>query len=806
MQGFIRNLRFGARMLGRSPGFTLATGLTLALGIGVNTAIFTIVNSLLLRPFPFHDPEQLVGIVSAEREGHDHGGTLLRYELVRDQSRSFQSVAVWAYDTLNLSGRGEPVQAAIARVSPSFFAVFGVRPELGRVFAEAEGRPEGDRVVMLSDALWRSRYGADPSIVGRTVTLDSTAYTVVGVLPASAKFAFMGPANVWTPRYFEYSLMPTPRLRLGVGYLNLVARLKADVSLKSANDEMALLNRRYVDQNPSMPDAGADVSMAAQDLRSQVAGDVRGKLWMLTAAVGVVLLIACANVASLLLSRALARRKEIAVRTALGASRGAIFRQLLVESLMLAMGAGVAGAAMGWAAVPALVKWGATELPGQAAIGIDWRVLLFTLGVSLLAGVAFGVAPAIELARVEPNITLRDEGRGASAGRTRAHAQSALVVAQVALSLVLLIGAGLLLRSFVRLMAVDPGFDASNLMTMNLSLSTVKYAKPDQQMGFFNDVLERVSALPGVRSAAISAATPLSIKRITPMLPEGQPEVPLGERQFLAIEAVSPRWFDAMRVPVQAGRVFSQGDDAHGPRVAIVNASFAREFWPRQNAIGKHIVIGRGPATTEVVGVSADVKNSGLEKGAEVQVYVPFAQLPWSEMNLLVRTSQDPKTAVAAISAAIHAMDSDQPITDIRTAGELLDTSRAQPRFFMVLVVVFAGAALALAVIGIYGVLAFAVAQRRQEFGIRMALGAVRGDILRLVMGRGLALTLAGIAAGLVVALAVTRLAAGMLYGVNARDAVSFVAAPMVLLAVALVASAVAAQKATKVDPIEAMR
>jgi putative ABC transport system permease protein len=334
----------------------------------------------------------------------------------------------------------------------------------------------------------------------------------------------------------------------------------------------------------------------------------------------------------------------------------------------------------------------------------------------------------------------------------------------------------------------------------------VKYAKPDQQTAFFNDVLERVSALPGVRSAAITAATPLTIKRITPMLPEGQAEVPLGERPFLAIEAVSPRWFEAMHVPVRAGRVFTQADDAHAPRVAIVNASFARQFWPGQSATGRHIVIGRGPAATEVVGVSADVKNSGLEKAAEAQVYVPFQQLPWSDMNLLVRTSQEPQMAVAPISAAIHAVDSEQPITDVRTADELLDTSRAQPRFATLLVVVFAAAALALAVTGIYGVLSFAVAQRRQEFGIRMALGAVRGDILRLVMGRGLALTLGGIAAGLVAALVVTRLAAGMLYEVSARDAVSFVVAPVVLLLVALLASALAARRATNVDPIEAMR
>ncbi|MGB6688456.1 MAG: ABC transporter permease [Terracidiphilus sp.] len=805
MQSLLRNLRFGVRMMAKSPGFTLATILILVLGIGANAAIFTVTDALLLRPFPYPDPQQLVHLVAKDK-AKIHGGTLLRYELLRDQGRSFQAVAVWASDTLNLTGAGEPMQAAVARVSPSFFSVFGVRPELGRVFNEGEGRPEGKLVVMLSDALWRSRFHGDPDIVGKTVTLDSRAQTVVGVLPPDARFPFMEPADVWTPRYFEYSLMSPQRLRTGVGYLDLVARLRPGVSMSRADDELAVLNRRYTRENPAAPDADAGVEWTAEDLRQQVVGNVRAKLSVLSGAVGLVLLIACANVASLLLSRALSRRKEIAVRAALGASRATIFQQLLVESMMLALIAGVVGAGLSWIATPALAEWGAAQLPQGIPINVDGRVLLFTLAASVFAGIAFGVAPALQLARVEPNATLRDEGRGASVGRSRARMQSALVVSQVALSLLLLIGGGLLLRSFMRLLQVDPGFDASNVLTMNVSLSTVKYSKPDQQIGFFDDVLRRVSELPGVRSAAISAALPLSYIRITPMLPEGQAEVPLAQQPFIDIEAVSPQWFATMRVPLHSGREFTAGDNAQTPRVAIVNESFAREFWPNESAVGRHILVGRGPAQTEVVGVAADIKNQGLEQETQAQIYVPYAQLPWGEMNLLVRTAMAPREAIAAVKAQIAAVDREQPVTGIKTVEELMDSSRAQPRFIMLLAGAFSVTALLLAIVGIYGVLSFTVAQREQEFGIRLALGAERADILRLVLRQGLALTMAGIAAGLTAAFLLTGLVASLLYHVGARDLTTFVLAPVVFLTIALTASYLAARRTMKVNPIEAMK
>ncbi len=791
-------------MLGKSPGFAVSIILILALAIGANTAIFTVTHALLLRPFPFHDPAQLVS-VSVKDKTKNFDGTLLRYELLRDQNQSSQSVAVWTNDNLNLTSSGEPLQAPVVRVSPSFFALLGVQPRLGRAFTEEEGRPESRPVAILSDAMWRNRFHADPNIVGQTVTLDSAPHTIVGVLPADARFPFVGPADIWTPRYFEYSLMTPQRLRMGVGYLNIIARLRSGVTLTSANTELEVLNKRYRELNPAAPDAGPDITMTVGDLRETVVSDLRGKLWMLSAAVAMVLLIACANVASLLLSRALARKKEIAVRSALGASRGAIVVQLLTESLMLALIAGFAGVGLGWVAVRASSPLVAAQLPQGIPITLDLPVLLFTLIASVFAGIAFGVFPALQLARVEPNTTLRDEGRGASIGRSRARMQNLLVVGQVALSLMLLVGAGLLLRSFARLLRVDPGFDSRDVLTMNVSLSTVKYAKPEQQVAFFDDVLRRVLAIPGVRGAAISAALPLSWKRITPMLPEGQPAVPLAERPFIDIEAISPHWFETMRVPLRSGRAFTDADNAQARKVVIVNETFARRFWPNQNPLDEHVLIGRQTEAATVVGVAADVKNKGLEQEAQPQIYVPFPQLPWADMNLLVRTAVAPQTMTSQVRAAVGAVDSEQPLNNIQTVDELMSGSRAQPRFTMMLVGVFSATALVLAVVGIYGVLSYSVAQRRQEFGIRMALGAERGDILRLVLRHGLLLTGAGVAAGLAGAFLMSRVVEGLLYETGARDTLTFIVAPLVFVVIALLACYLPALRATKADPVEAL-
>jgi putative ABC transport system permease protein len=805
MRLLLRDLRFGLRTLAKTPVFTCAVVLTLALGIGANTAVFTVTNAVLLRPFPFRDPEQIVSITSKDAT-KENGGTLLRYELVRDYNRSFQSVAVWTNDNLNLTGSGEPVQVPVARVSPNFFQTLGIQPQVGRVFTQEEGTAAGRPVVMLSDAIWRTRYHGDAGIVGSVVSLDSVSSTVVGVLPTDAQFPFMPKAEIFSPRYFELSLMTPQRLRLGVGYLSIIARLRSGISIAEANDELALLNQRYREQNPAAPDASPATVMTAKGMRDEVVGDVRPKVMILSGAVALVLLIACANVASLLLSRALSRKREIATRLAIGASRGAIVRQLLTESITLALMSGAVGVGIGWAATRALANWGASQVPQGFSVNLDARVLLFTLAVSLLAGISFGIFPAVQLASADLNSTLRAEGRAASSGRSGSKMRALLVVSQIALSLVLLIAAGLLLRSFNRLLHVDPGFEAHNLLTMNVSLSTTKYSKPDQQIAFFDDVLRRVSSQPGIRSSAISATMPLTFKRITPVLPEGQPDVPLAQRPFVDIEAISPRWFETMRVPLRSGRTFTDDDNAKAPPVVVVNETFARQYFPGESAVGKKIAIGRRPEPALVVGVAADVKNQGLQKDPQAQLYLPFPQLPWSDMNLLMRTDVAPAAAIATVRAQIAAVDGNQPVNEIQTAEELIDNSRAQPRFTMLLIGGFSGTALVLAVLGVYGVLSYSVGQRQQEFGIRLALGAQRTDIQRMVMRQGLLLALTGIVAGLCVAWMITRLLENVLYGTGSRDLATFAFTPVVFLLVAALASYLPARRAMNVEPVETLR
>lgn len=807
MATLLRDLRFGLRMLRRNPGFTAVAVLTLALAIGANTAIFSVTSALLLRPFPYSQPQQLVSIANRDASG-DSGGinnTLVRYEFLRDHAHTL-AVAAWTNDTLDLTGAGEPAQLPIARVTPNFFSLLGVAPTLGRAFADADGRAESRPVVVLSNALWRARFNGNPAIVGSAIDLDGTPSTVIGVLPAGLNFPFIGKADLFTPRYFEFSLFSTARLRQGVGYLGYLARLHPGNTLAQANSELAVLSEQYIRLNPDIRDAITGTTMVATPLRDVVVSDLRSKLWILTAAVALLLLIGCANVASLLLSRALARRRELAVRAALGASRWGVTRQLLAESMLLAVAAGLLGIALGYTAGRALTAWGATQLPTGMPVTLDARVLLFAVLVTFITGILTGLFPALQVSRTDLNATLRDEGRGLSGSRSRAQLRSLLVVGQVALSLLLLIGAGLLVRSFARLLGTDPGFEPDHLLTMEVSLPTEKYAKPPQQIAFFDETLRRISALPGVKSAAISAALPLQTRRITPLLPEGQPEVPLMQRPFIDIEAVSPQWFRTLRVPLLAGRAFTDADNADAAKVVVVNQAFARRFWANQNPLGKTIVVGRGPAPSEVVGVAQDVRNRGIAADPQPQVWLPFPQIAWGDMNLLVRTAVPPLQMASAVRAQIAAVDPDQPVTAIQSVDDLMDSGRAQPRFTMLLLAVFSVTALALAAIGLAAMLAWTVVQRRQEMAIRLALGAGRNDILWLVVRQGLLLSAAGIVIGLAAGLALTRLMASVLYKTSAHDLSTFAVAPLLFLLIAWFASWLPARHATKVDPLDSLK
>jgi putative ABC transport system permease protein len=807
---FGQDLRFGLRMLRKNIAFSLAAILTLALGIAGNAAIFTITSAVLLRPLPYHDPRQLVQLDARQKDQQSRCCTLGWFDLIRDRGKSFSNVVVAAPDTFDMTGRGEPQQVVAARVSPGFFEMLGVKPQMGRSFLPDESTAGGERVVMISDGLWHSRFGGDQNVVGQHLTLDSTPYTVIGVIPAEVQFPFIGPADVWSPRYFEHSLFTTERLRMGVGYLTAVARLRPGVSNEQALAEMQVLQQQYRKEFPAFPDADPNIAPVVASLQESLVANIRTSLLVLSAAVGVVLLIACGNVASLLLSRALARRKEIAVRTALGAPRGVVIRQLLTESILLALIAGALGLGLSVVATHALATLGQANLPQGFPIGVDGGVLVFTFGISLLTGIIFGIFPALQLSRTDVNSTLREEGRSSTGGHGRAQLKSLLVVGQVALSMLLLIGASLLVRSFEKLLSVDPGFDRRNLLTMNVFLPTVKYGDAQKQIAFFDELLRHVSALPGVRSASISAALPLTPKRITPVLPEGQPEVPLGERPFIIIEAISPNFFDTMRIALRAGRTFTDADDAQSPKVIMVNESLARRYWPNENVIGRQILIGRQPAAAEIVGVTGDVKNRGLAVDSQPQIYLPFPQLPWGNMNLLLRTANDPHGYISAVREQVLSLDPDQPITNIQTAEEIMFGSRAQPRFMMFLLSMFSGTALALALVGIYGVLAYTVEQRRGELGIRVALGAEKSEILRLVVGHGLALTAVGIGIGLVLALGLSfwlnAAMSGLLYKVGIRDVTTFAITPLAFVAIALLASYLPARRASKVDPTEALR
>jgi putative ABC transport system permease protein len=793
-------------MLGKSPAFAAVAILTLALGIGANTAIFTVANTLLLRPLPYSDPGRLV-LLFADRRGQLQGFSYLRYTLLREQTHSFSGVAAYASDTFNLTGRGDPEQLTAARISANFFDVLGVRPEIGRAFAASGDQPEAKPEVIISHSLWSRRFGGTQDIFGQNIALDSRDYTVIGVLPANFIFSELGAhVDIWSPRLFEHSLASAARVRLGVGYLYGVARLQSGAARDQAQAEMDVLDRQYQRDNPGRPDADPNQNISVRGLQEQTVANFRAALLVLMGAVGFVLLIACANVASLLLSRALGRKKEIAVRAALGASRAALIRQLIIESLLLAAVSGVCGVLLSQWGTHVLASLTLDTLPRMAGIHIDSAVLAFAVGISLGSGILFGLAPALQLSKPDLNTVLRDEGRGSTGSRSRHRAGGLLVIAQVALSMVLLVGSGLMIRSFARLQTVNLGFDPAHVLTMRIALPPTKYETPPQQIAFYNRALNAVQALPGLQAAAVSSALPLNTSRISPALPEGQPAVPFGQRPILNIQTISPDYARVLRVPLLHGREFTDHDNAEAPGVAMVNQTLVRRFWPNDNPIGKHILLGQRQQPVEVVGVFGDLNNATLGDAASPEVMLPFPQLPWPLLNLSVRAAGDPRGLISAIRRQVALVDKDQPLTSVQTLEELVGSASAQPRFTMLLLAVFSATALILAIVGIYGVIAYSVAQRTGELGIRMALGADQSDVLKLVVGHGLRLTLVGIGIGLAGALALTRLMSTLLYQTSVTDPIAFVVSALLFTVVALLASYLPARRATRIDPTDALR
>jgi predicted permease len=795
------------RFLAKSPGFTAIAVLTLAVGIGANTSIFSVTNALLLRPLAFTDPDRLV-TMSAQRQGQNGNGPLTypRFQLISASARSFSAIGAYCNETFNLTGQGDPEQLAAARVSWSFFQILGVTPVLGRGFKMEEDRAGGDNVIVITDGLWERRFARARNVLGRVLALDGKDYTVIGVLPPDFHFAFLGRADLYAPRVFELNAITPQQVAGGSGFLNYVARLAPGIGLPAAEQELSALSLRYRQQYPKFPDADPALVVHAGTLRDEMVSGVRVAVLVLLAAVSVVLLIACANVASLLLSRALRRKQEIAVRIAIGATRWDIVRQLLAESLALAAIGGALGLLLSYWGTRALASLAEGTLPRAAEIGIDVRVLAFTAAASLVAGMIFGLIPALQVSRPDLNTVLRTEGRGATGTRRHHAMRTALVVSQVALSTMLLIGAGLLLHNFLQLQTTSAGFEAAHLLTVNVTLPPARYPAVPQVLAFTDELLRQVRRLPGVRAAAIASALPLNTTRQSPSLAEGQPQVPLAERPIMNVQMVSDGYAATMRVPLKRGREFTEHDDARGPRVAMVNETLARRYWPNQDPIGKHIFLGRLTAPFEVVGLLGDVRNISIVSDVQPEIFVPWNQLPWANIHLILRTTTAPLAASSAVRAAVAAVDKEQPVTKVRAMEEFFEQSAAQPRFTAYLLGGLAAAALLLAMVGIYGVIAYTVTERTQEMGIRIALGAARADILRLVLRQWLLTTAAGIAIGLAASFALTRLMATLLYHVSVRDPATFVIGPCVFLFIAAVASFIPASRATRVDPALTLR
>jgi putative ABC transport system permease protein len=802
------DLKYALRILAKSPAFTAIAVATLALGIGANTSIFSVANALLLRALPYPHPDRLV-LVSGGDFVRDGGYGRLSYpffRLVRDHGRSYSTVSACIYDTFNLTGRGDAQQVVSARASWNFFDMLGVQPMVGRSFRPEEDVAGGPNVVVLSYEFATRLFANPQAAPGQVLSLDSRDYTVIGVLGPSFSFALFGPRReIWAARPFEMNYVTPARVEAGGPYFSLLGRLHPGVSRDQAAAELEVLYQQYRREKPTNYDATLNLRMATPDLQSELVSQIRPTILILTAAVGFVLLIACANVASLLLSRALGRKKEFAVRAALGGSRAALIRQLLTESVLIAMASGAVGIALGFFGTRVLAGLSEDNF-WMSQVSMDPRVLTFTLAISILSGVLFGLAPSLELSKTDVNRALRDEGRGSTGNLRRNRARGVLVVGQVALSMILLVGAGLLIRSFVRLRTSPPGFDPSNVLTMLVTLMPSHYSQPSQMTQFYRNALEQVQSVPGIEAAAISTALPGSWTHSSPVLPEGQPAVPLGQRPIEAIQQISPDYLKVMRIPLIAGRMFDAHDDEKSKPVALVNQAAARKFWPNEGAVGKRIWIGNMPAPFEVVGVVGDTKNRGVAVPPEPEVFEPYPQLPFLMVQMNVRTSMDPHSAESAVRARLESVDRDQPVTDVRTMQEYLETLSAPARFTTVLLGIFSGVAFVLAVVGLYGVIAYSVAQRQQELGIRLALGAARSDIFRLVIGGGLTLTGAGIVIGVAGSIALTRVMGKLLYQTSATDPATFLACALLFTATALAASYIPARRAAGIDPTTALR
>jgi len=800
-----QDIKCAVRMMRKNLSVTAIVVVVLALGIGANAAIFSVVNAALLRPLPYPDPDKLVFLTEETPSVPQLSISYPNFLDWREQNKVFSGIGAIQFRSLNLQGTDEPERLEGRGVSAEFFDVLGVRPEMGRSFAPEEDRAGAHPVCIMSHGLWERRFGSDPAIINKQVTLSGASYTVIGVLPAS--YAFSGPTDVFVPIGLRADEMKD---RGGHPGIYAIARLKAGVTVETARAELIAMAQRI---NAQYGTVGGSATL--RPLQETFVGPVRTPLLILLGAVGFVLAIGCANVANLLLARAAVRQKEMAIRAALGAGRMRIIRQLLTESVLLSLAGGIAGLLLAAWSMDLLRSASANSLPITAVIKLDTTVLVFTFLVSVVTGMVFGLAPALAVAKSDLHDTLKEGGRGSGPGARRAWLRNALVVSEVALSLVLLVGAGLLVKSFGRILDTDPGFKPQNLLTMQLAVNTNK-DEGAKALNLFNDLAGRIKRLPGVESAAFSNGIPLGAAGDTSFAIVGRPKLEPSKQPQTMLYIASPDYLQTMGIRLIKGRFFTMQDTQHSPRVAVVDETFARQQFPIEEPLG-HYVAGDGKDNpdAEIVGVVAHVKHFGLDvpEPIQPQLYLPFNQAPNEliprlsrRMTVVVRTTTDPLSVISAVRRELQALDPNQPVFNVSTMETNLDQSLATERLSMGLFAVLASLALILAAVGIYGVMSYTVMQRTHEIGIRMAIGAQRHDVFTMVIGRGMKLVMTGVALGLIGAFSLTRLMRTMLFGVAPTDPVTFVSIAILLTAIAMVACYVPGRRAMKVDPLRALR
>ena len=804
MDSFLQDLRYALRRIVKNPGFTIVSVMTLALGIGANSAIFSVVSGVLLKPLPFRDPSSLVALyhVSEGRRTTMSGPNFT--DMRRLSTTLADAAAISRYRTI-LTGQGEPVRLNAADVSAGFFDVLGVQPAIGRTFRSEENQTGHTNVVILADGIWRQQFGGDPQVVGKNVTLDGVSRQVIGVMPAG--FAYPADRVLWTPIEHTPGFVSEQR---GAWYLTVIGRAKPGVALPSVSAEIDALGKQLAKQYPDANDA---LDFQAVPLHEAMVGDIRAAVLVLLGAVGFVLLIACANVANLLLARAAARETEMAVRTALGAGRGRLVRQLLTESVILSVvGAGFGLLIAVWS-VELLISLQPQGIPRLNNVRVDGTVIAFTAGLAVLTGLIFGLVPAFQATRTRLASTLKEGGRGALATRGGTRLRGALVIAEMALAVMLLTGAGLLIRSFVKLAAVDPGFHVEQALTFELSLPDSRYEREAQQVAFFEQLIPRLRSVPGVRDVGAVLSLPLSGSSLVLTFEvAGRPPVPPAQQPAIQVRVATPDYFKTIGIPLERGRMFNDLDRAGTQPVVLLTKAAVRQFFPNEDPIGKKITLGwgRGPGTPraggEVVGIIGDVKDAGLNEADPPQLYMPYRQWPVQGMSVVLKTSIPPASVIDAARREVYAVDASIPISNLRTLEQIVSRSISQPRFYMTLLAVFAGVALLLAAIGIFGVLSYAVAQRTREIGIRMALGARERTVVALVVRHAMILASAGVLIGVGAAFFLSRTLSTLLYDTTPRDPVTFASVAGLLLFVALFASYVPARRATRVDPIVALR